>query len=197
VKSHGFTVVELMTILLMMGIITAIAIPRHTTLRVQAIEAAVQMNMHTLQLAAEDFATMAEGRYPEYIGYRVDEVLAAIGVQASNNYVISDCSPRATGMTVNDGNGIPTIALLPGNNAFKNHFHTDAASLDSYCTQLTIEAALANPPYHLDNPAPGFSGEGTVFWTPVGSPGCDAMVGYVIFGDGDKDILHLRLTSDE
>jgi Tfp pilus assembly protein PilE len=197
VKSHGFTVVELMTILLMMGVITAIAIPRHTTLRVQAIEAAVQMNMHTLQIAAEDFATMAEGRYPEYINYRVDVILAAIGIQASNNHVVSDCSPQATGMTVNDGNDIPTIALLPGNNAFKNPFHTEAASLDNQGTEVTVEAALANPPCHSDNPPPGSSGEGTVFWTPVGTVGCDAMIGYVIFGDGDKNILYLRLTSDE
>jgi type II secretory pathway pseudopilin PulG len=194
-NKKGFTIVELTAVLIMTSIVTVITISRGQSARVRANEAGTQMNMHALQLAAEDFATMAEGRYPENLTDQVDDVLEAIGLIVSNDYVLADAEP-ATGATVNDGNNANGIALLPGNNTYANPFIMPANSIDNDGTQFTIEAQCTSPPCHVDNPGADGSGEGTVYWAPVGTAGCGAMIGYVIFGDGDKQLLSFVLTSD-
>ena len=61
----GFTLIELMIVVAIIGILAAIAVPNLVTLEGRAKEAAVKSNMHTLQLALEDFAVQTLGFYPE------------------------------------------------------------------------------------------------------------------------------------
>jgi len=56
-------------------IMTAIAIPNYITSRDRTRIAEVISNMHTIQLAAEDFSTMAEGYYPGGIKTTVHQVV--------------------------------------------------------------------------------------------------------------------------
>src|SRR5262249_36961559 len=61
--SRGFTLVELMIVLVVLGILAAIAIPNMILMTARAKEAGTKSNMHTLQVAAEDYAVAFDGYY--------------------------------------------------------------------------------------------------------------------------------------
>lgn len=56
--------IELMIVIVIIGILAAIAIPNFIAMTDRAREANVKANMHTFQLAIEDFATQTAGVYP-------------------------------------------------------------------------------------------------------------------------------------
>ncbi len=59
----GFTLIELMIVVVIIGILAAIAIPNFMRMTQRAKESSVKANMHTMQLTAEDFATLNSGAY--------------------------------------------------------------------------------------------------------------------------------------
>ena len=63
-NSKGFTLIELMIVVLIIGILAAIAIPNFVSMQDRAKEGGVKSNMHTVQLAVEDYAVQNDGVYP-------------------------------------------------------------------------------------------------------------------------------------
>src|ERR1043166_9091086 len=63
-SQKGFTLIELMIVVVIIGILAAIAIPNFIAMQARAKEGSTKANMHTFQLASEDYGVQNDGVYP-------------------------------------------------------------------------------------------------------------------------------------
>ncbi|TET44301.1 hypothetical protein E3J62_10850 [candidate division TA06 bacterium] len=148
--------------------------------RTRAKEASLKSNMHTVQLAVEDFSTMAEGLYPATINATVAEVLRAQGHAAPPSATLSivevGAGDPATGVQIAESEN----SLLPS--SFRNPLYGERS-----------KPALGT---WTERRVPQWSEEtvGIVWYVPIGVKGKSA-AGYMIYGVGAKQALSLVLTS--
>lgn len=64
---HGFTLIEMLVVIAMIGILMAIAVPNYLRAKDKAKEAETKANLHVIQVAVERYATDHMGQYPAYL----------------------------------------------------------------------------------------------------------------------------------
>ena len=108
----GFTLIELMVVVVVIGILAGIAIPNYIILRSRALEASVKANMHSVHMAVEVYATLSGGIYPGDLDTRINQVNPEIGGNTGNRSLTA-------GVRVPP---FPANALLSPHSGFRNPF---------------------------------------------------------------------------
>jgi len=166
----GFTLIELMVVVVIIGILAAIAIPNFLAMQQRAKEASTKNNMHTLQTAVEDFTTRGADAYPQDLVTTILEV---------NNSYIGPYGAMCVAMTNLPPYGVNSIL---GDNV-RNPFMPQRDAVLDTGTDTSYTPTI-----------PG--DEGKVFYFSINDNN-NACMSYLIYGVGAKGMINLVLSPGE
>jgi len=120
----GFTLVELLIVIVIIGILITISIPNLIRVVRRSQEASVKNNMHTLHVICEEYSTMTHGIYPGGIDTKISQIIENPPEEISEISI-------AGGVRVPP---FPQNALIKPHMNFKNPFTSSEKAIDNLLT---------------------------------------------------------------
>jgi prepilin-type N-terminal cleavage/methylation domain-containing protein len=112
-KSKGFTLIELMIVVAIIGILAAIAIPRFASMLEKSREGSTKGNLGSIKSAASIYYGDEKGVWPttlqSFSGYAFSKYLDYISpVKVTGGFVSGSTSPAGALVTATTGGSVPT-----------------------------------------------------------------------------------------
>lgn len=163
----GFTLIEILVVILILGILMAMTLPRITIVRAQAREAAMKMNLHNVQVVIETF-------------------------HAEKGYYADDFYEDGYGSFFPGGVFNEEMGRLPTNPWTSRQMDPDEFNPEDY----DVEADLSNNSEGGPNDQVGYYSGEIVYgvWQPEGT---DWPVGYGLIGIGRGGISIREFDADD
>ncbi len=136
----GFTLIELMIVVIVIGILAAIAIPNFISLRRRANEGSIKANMHTVQMATEDFSLLNDSMYPTAASDRTADGRTLAQVCPTGNFPANPVTRLPSVVLFNANPTSGNVGELAINPATTSHYVVKGNGADGDTLALTLSS---------------------------------------------------------